>query len=244
MHVREILRRSDTLVGLARDARKLSGLPRRLAQLRHRRELVDAYLRAHEIRKLQLGAGPTSLPGWLNTDLAPSAPGIVLLDATKPFPIADGMFDYVFSEHMIEHVPWKDGIFMLRECRRVLRPGGTVRIATPDLEVFLRLRGHEGDGREGRYVHWVTDRYMADRPVYKATFVINNLFREFGHEFLYDGELLALALAEAGFPGARRAEPGQSGDPNLRGIESHGKVVRDEEMGDFETMVFEADRPA
>jgi predicted SAM-dependent methyltransferase len=212
--------------------------------MRHRRGIIEGYLRSHDVHKLHLAAGPAHLEGWLNTDIAPVSPEVVYLDATKPFPLADSSFDYVFSEHMIEHVPWPDGLFMLRECRRVLRPGGTVRIATPDLEKFLGLRGHEDDGREGRYVRWVTDRYMADVPAYRGAFVINNIFRGWGHQFLYDGDLLAMALAEAGFAHVRRAEPGCSDDLNLRGIESHGKVVHNEAMAAFETMAFEADRPA
>jgi predicted SAM-dependent methyltransferase len=49
------------------------------------------------------------------------------------------VFDYVFSEHMIEHVSYAEGLLMLRECLRVLKPGGRIRIATPSLEVLLDL---------------------------------------------------------------------------------------------------------
>lgn len=242
MNVREILRRSQTIVGLARDARSLSTVPRRLSQLRHRRELLGAYLRSHAVRKLHVGAGPALLEGWLNTDLAPASPCVAYLDVTKPFPIPDASFDYVFSEHMIEHIRWSEGLFMLAECRRVLRPGGRLRVATPDLEMFLRLYGNEDEPRSGRYVRWVTDRYLAGPPAYRASFVINNLFRSWGHQFLYDGDLLAMALANAGFTRVRRCRPGESEDPHLRGIESHGRVVGDEDMGAFETLVFEADQ--
>jgi predicted SAM-dependent methyltransferase len=244
MKLREILRRSETIVGLAHDARKLSAIPRRLGMLRRRNELIDDYLRSHPVRKLQLGAGPALIDGWLNTDLAPASARVAFLDATKPFPLPDASFDYAFSEHMIEHVPLTAGLFMLRECRRVLRPGGTIRIATPDLEVFIGLYGHEDEPGCGRYVHWVTDRYLDGRGAYRASLVINNIFRDWGHQFLYDGELMTMALADAGFAHIRRSRAGESEDEHLRGIESHGKVVQDEEMGAFETMVFEAERPA
>jgi predicted SAM-dependent methyltransferase len=244
MHVRQILRRSQTLAGLARDARLLSRLPRRLAELRRRPALIEAYLASHDVRKLHLGAGPARLEGWLDTDLAPPSADVAFLDATKPFPVPDATFDYVYSEHMIEHLCWDEGRFMLAECRRVLRPGGTVRIATPDLAVFLRLGAHDDGGRGERYVRWVTDRYLVGVRTYQPGFVINNLFRSWGHQFLYDGELLAMALTEAGFTRPRRARPGVSADPHLCGVESHGRLVSDEEMGAYETLVFEADRPA
>lgn len=244
MNVRELLRRSETFVGLARDARKLSAIPRRLAQVRRRQRLVDGYLRAHAVRKLHLGAGPAVLAGWLNTDLAPAAPGVAQLDATRPFPLPGGAFDVAYSEHMIEHLEPAGGLFMLRECRRVLRPGGTVRIATPDLEVFVGLYGREDDQRRRRYVQWVSDRYLRVEGAGKASLVINNLFRSWGHRFLYDAELLGAALASAGFERIRRVHPGESANEHLRGIESHGKIVRDEEMAAFETLVLEADRPS
>jgi len=250
MNVREILRRSETVVGLAHDARKLSAIPRRLGLLRRRQALIDEYLSTHAVRKLHLGAGPALIEGWLNTDINPRSPQVAFLDATKPFPLADASFDYAYSEHMIEHVPWSDGLRMLRECRRVLRPGGRVRIATPDLEVFLGLYGHESDPPRGRYVRWVTERYLGGDGAARAegegraSLVINNVFRDWGHQFLYDAELLGTALRVAGFAGARRVRAGESDDPNLRGIESHGRVVHDEEMAAFETLVLEAERPA
>src|SRR5215216_3456181 len=91
-------------------------------------------------RKLHLGCGKHSLAGWLNTDMNECpASSIIKLDATKPFPFEPGSFAYVFSEHMIEHIPFKDGTSMLKECFRVLQPGGKIRIATPDFRFLVNL---------------------------------------------------------------------------------------------------------
>ena len=144
---------------------------------------------------------------------------------------------------MIEHVPWHSGRAMLKECNRILKPGGTIRVATPDLAVLLGLyRARAGSAR--RAVRPLDRRPVMPEPrAYKASFVINNAFRSWGHQFLYDAELLEMALREAGFAGIRRCAYGASADENLRGIESHGRNVGDQEMAAFETMVFEADRP-
>lgn len=207
------------------------------------RRAIESYVASHPVRKLHLGAGPGSPQGWLSTDVTPQSDAVVCLDATERFPIADGTFDYVFSEHMIEHLSWPAGLAMLRECNRVLRPGGTIRVATPDLAVLLGLyRAKAGPAGE-RYVRWITDHCLPGIRTYRAAFVINNAFRSWGHQFLYDGELLELALAEAGFANIRRSACGDSTDAELRGIETHGRNVGDEEMAAFETMVFEADRP-
>jgi predicted SAM-dependent methyltransferase len=193
---------------------------------------------------LQVGAGPTRLDGWLSTDIAPASDYVAYLDATEPFPFECGTFDYVYSEHMIEHIPWSDGLFMLRECRRVLKPGGTLRIATPNLEVLIGLYSANRDRLQDRYIKWITDTYLNGLKVYNASFVINNAFRNWGHQFLYDGDLITLAMRQAGLVDIERCHFGESNDPNLRSIESHGRhVAVNDDMAMFETLVFEGRCP-
>jgi len=241
MGLRQLLKRSNAAVGLVNDLRRIRATLGRESP--HR--AVEAYSSAHAIRKLHLGAGTGSLPGWLNTDIdiLPDGRGVVYLDATRTFPIETGTFDYVYSEHMIEHIPWEAGLLMLRECRRVLKPGGIIRIATPDLAVLLRLYGDCPDPAGQQYIRWIVDRYLNGASPYKASFVINNAFRNWGHQFLYDGDLLEMALQNIGFTRIRRCNPGESTDEHLRGIECHGTNVREQAMAAFETMVFEAERP-
>jgi len=126
-------------VGAVRLARKVPEQARRTKHRLTDPETIRAYLAAHDVRALQLGAGPNALDGWLNTDIAPSRRGIAYLDATRPFPLEDETFDYVFSEHQIEHIEARHALPMLRECFRVLKPGGRLRIATPDLAVVIGL---------------------------------------------------------------------------------------------------------
>jgi predicted SAM-dependent methyltransferase len=135
------------------------------------------------------------------------------------------------------------GRAMLQECHRVLKPGGTIRVATPDLAVLLGLYGEQRSPLADRYVRWIVDSFMPEIRIYSASFVINNAFRNWGHKFLYDAELLEMALRAAGFTGIRRCAYGESADANLRAMESHGRTIRNQEMAAFETMVFEADRP-
>jgi len=241
MNVRETLKRSDAIVGLVRDTRKVLKLPDRV----RRNRTVRNYLASPGKKRLQIGAGPTLLEGWLSTDIAPRSESVVFLDATKPFPFDDGVFDYIYSEHMIEHISWDDGLFMLRECRRILKPGGTVRIATPDLEVLLGLyNGQQASPTGDKYIRWITDTFLDQVRVYEPSFVINNAFRNWGHQFIYDGKLMEMAMREAGLTNITRYRPGESRHADLQGIESHGRNVADEEMATFETMVYEADRPA
>src|SRR5512133_1171766 len=133
--IREALKRSAAIVGAVHDARRLVGAVVHNDTIGRDGRIIRRYLRSNTVRKLQIGAGPTQLPGWLCTDIDPRSDEAVYLDATRRFPFEDGTFDYVYSEHMIEHITWLQGLSMLKECRRVMRPGGTLRVATPDLNV-------------------------------------------------------------------------------------------------------------
>lgn len=239
MNLRQTLKRSDALVGVVRASRRMLRIPR---IIRRRRIINDYCLANPETRRLQIGAGETSLQGWLSTDISPCSDGIAFLDASKPFPFDDGMFDYVYTEHMIEHLSWDDGLLMLGEIRRILKPGGVVRIATPDLAVLVGLHGDDRSAMGEKYVQWITDKFLPNISVYHPTFVINNAFRNWGHQFLYDGATIEMAMRWAGFADIKRCSAGESEHADLRGIESHGENVGDEEMGAFETMAYEGVR--
>lgn len=128
---------------------------------------------------------------------------------------------------------------MLFECNRILKPAGKIRISTPDLETLLALRTSKPDDIQKKYIRWITDNFIGG-DIYKPSLVINNAFRNWGHQFLYDKETLELALRQAGFNDLKYFQPGESDDQNLRGLEGHGASVGSEEMNRFESMVVEA----
>jgi predicted SAM-dependent methyltransferase len=246
MSFRQLLKKSDTVTGLVRDARKIARrLPLFILRLGSGPRFMQRYLTSHEIKKLQIGSGPNYHEGWLCTDIVPVPPHTVYLDATRRFPFDDATFDCIYSEHMIEHISWKDGLSMLHECRRVMKPGGTIRIATPDLEVLLSLHSGKNDPICEKYIKWVTDQQLEGIHAYKASFVINNAFRSWGHQFLYDSDLLAMAMREAGFINIQRFSPGQSEHEHLSGLEPyrHNSGNTASEMSAFETMILEGIRP-
>jgi predicted SAM-dependent methyltransferase len=237
------LKRSDTVVAFAALVRELRRIRKARRYIAKRNKITQLYLASNRVRKLEIGADIAQLDGWLSTDIDPESDRTVYLDATKRFPFESDTFDYVYCEHMIEHISWQKGLQMLQECRRVLKPGGTIRVATPDLEVLLALYSHNQDPKQARYIKWITDKSLPEIAVYRASFVINNAFRNWGHQFLYDGELMELAMRQSGFTDIKRCPVGESDDKNLRGIESHGKNICDDEIATFESMVFEGRRP-
>ena len=202
------------------------------------RPLIARYLRRHSVKKLHLGGG--GLKGWLNTDLFPSHWRVARLDATRPFPLAPASFTYVFSEHMIEHVPLTGARRMLAECHRVLRPGGRIRLATPDLARVIGLYAISDAARRD-YLRWAVAHNHLGAEVSADVMVINSLFHDHGHQFLFDEATLTALLLAAGFSGVRRCAPGESEFPDLRGIEMHHYVVG-HMANNFETLVLEAEK--
>ena len=189
--------------------------------------------------KLNIGAGDNPLAGWHNTDLHPQSPEVERLDATRPFPYMDETFDRVFTEHMIEHVPYAAGRAMLAECHRVLKPGGRIRVSTPDLEFLWSLMYNPTELTE-RYVTWACREFNPAEPVRPET-VINNFVRAWGHHHVYSRESLGFALRDAGFTNQRIFEIAVSDDPAFIGLENSSRMP--EGFLQLETMTVEAEKP-
>jgi SAM-dependent methyltransferase len=108
------------------------------------------------MRRLNWGCGASGEPGWINSDVK-EGPGIDLpCDIREGLPLEDGSIDYAVSIHALPEVP-VDGIeAVLAELRRVLKPGGVLRLALPDL-----LKGVDAYRRGERDYFLIPDEEMA-----------------------------------------------------------------------------------
>jgi predicted SAM-dependent methyltransferase len=167
----------------------------------------------------------------------------MFLDATERFPFMDSTFDYAFSEHMIEHIEYTKGLHMLRECLRILKPGGKIRIATPDLRFLVELYKSEKSELQDRYIEWAVNSFLPHIGIYQDVFVINNFVRDWGHQFIYDTKTLSEAMSASGFINVTRYSPDESDDTNLQGLEMHNTQIPDE-FNRLETIVLEGRKPS
>jgi predicted SAM-dependent methyltransferase len=184
------------------------------------RKIKHEYFRTNATRRLHIGCGFNVLAGWLNTDFVPLTASVCYLDATKRLPFKDDTFDFVFSEHMIEHISVKDGVALLSECLRVMKRGGRIRIATPDLRSILALHDENRSGLQQEYIQWAAGRSAVWSPCRDAAFVINLFMREWGHQFIYDEQTLRACMEGVGFKEIRSCELGQSECEELRSLEN------------------------
>lgn len=87
---------------------------------------------------LNFGCGGLFHPSWVNADLHPASAEVLKVRFAERLPFEDGTFEVAYHSHVLEHFPLEAARFLLAECRRVVRPGGTIRVVVPDLEFAAR----------------------------------------------------------------------------------------------------------
>ncbi len=115
-----------------------------------------------------------------------------------PFP--DGTADAVFHEHVLEHFSLSDGLQLIDDSFRVLRPGGVLRIGVPDAGAYAHSYTRGGTG--------VIERVRPGRPTPMMAFA--EIFYSHGHRWMYDAETLAYVMSAAGFTSVAERPFGES----------------------------------
>src|SRR5208282_5837473 len=141
---------------------------------------------------VNIAPGVHGKPGWVNVDVFKGPNVNCLYDCRKSLPFPDESVRAIFSEHFFEHLDYTEEVpYFLRECHRVLKKGGVLRLIFPDAEKYLRAYcqgGWEEISRIRPLAVERTDPYFHCR--YNTVIeLINVLFRQ-GHEhkFAYDFE--------------------------------------------------------
>lgn len=161
--------------------------------------------------RLVLSSTASTGDGWVSVDADGSYFAGLASGSQRPLPYETASADFIFSEQLLERLPLEQGIFLLSEFRRVLKPGGVVRIAVPDLfaTVVTYLKS------------WQSADWVADRPeIDSAAGMMNARLRDTQVQYFYDQEDLALRLRGIGFTEFHAALWGQSAYGALRGCET------------------------
>jgi predicted SAM-dependent methyltransferase len=167
-----------------------------------RRAAAFAVGRAHPAL-LNLGAGPRGRNDghWVNVDGFANRKVHFVIDFRRPLPFPSGCFDGAFSEHVLEHFTSEDGLVLLQEILRVLRPGGVFRVIVPDAEFVVRSYADDPES--------LVD-YRGEGSG-TAMEMVNSFFRQrYEHQFMYDWQTLEHLLYAAGFSQVRRMAFGES----------------------------------
>lgn len=180
--------------------------------------------------RVNVGCGATPTPGWVNFDnsltvrlrwagrlLSPEQrrfaatadkAGIRWAQASD-LPLPDGSVDVLYSSHMVEHLDRTQVGEFLTEARRVLRSGGILRLAVPDLARFAAdyLATGDADTFVERTHLW------RDRPRTWPAKLRAGLVGDRGHVWMYDGPSLSALVERHGFVKACVLDAGETTIP-------------------------------
>jgi SAM-dependent methyltransferase len=228
-----------------------------------------------EARRLNLGCGTTSAPGWVNVDgswaawlsrhamlrrlllsarLIPDRSSyerwpdnVIVRDLRKRLPFAAESFDAIYASHVVEHLYRADALQLLIECRRILRPGGVLRVVVPDLRAIVdeylggRRIGAAEESRTGDACERLNNRLMLrqarppDGPLYLRLYSFLGDFHS--HKWAYDVPHLSALFEEAGFDGVGARQYLDSTIPGLADVEQPSRLL------DGEGIAVEGNRP-
>lgn len=147
--------------------------------------------------------------GWKNIDIIDlhrfaeqQAYHFIQHDITKGIPGDNESVDIIMSNHLIEHLSRQEGEQFLRECYRVLKSKGTIRISTPDAWQISNNYFH-GDIMEYRHINVGVETADDDAEAYYNLLLA-------GHKTIYDEKSLIRILEKTGFKNITRPTPFES----------------------------------
>jgi len=154
-----------------------------------------------------------------------AAPSVVLnYDLSHGIPLQDDSMEGINLSHILEHMPLASGRRLLRECSRVLKPGGVVRVSCPDLKKYAAAY-ISGDRDFWQRVGALPFCNYTDLPTPGAIFAGKAYDNHNGHLWFYDAETVIALLREAGFGTAVETNLHESALPAIREIEPRFRAL-------------------
>ncbi|MFH1504775.1 MAG: methyltransferase domain-containing protein [Candidatus Omnitrophota bacterium] len=214
-----------------------------------------------KLKKLNIGSGPHGKPDWINLDwgilpflskmpwignlilklgLLPRDYPTVwqsrpkLRDCRKKLPFLTSSVDYIYTSHFLEHLYRYQAIKLLAECKRVLHPGGILRISVPDLKILiekhlkndLEFFKDQCGSKSDVFLEDISDlfnQYFYGYDCWREPNLLHKLHRKFirGHCWMWTYESLSNILREAGFTDIRNCQPGSGRVPDIDFLDIH-----------------------
>lgn len=186
----------------------------------------------NRIIKLNIGCGPSGIDDWLNYDwgilpllsklrlirkilviirLIPQKynikwPHLRLVDIRRHFPLKAEAVSFIYCSHVLEHFNYEEAVLILKECLRVLKNDGVLRIIVPDIQKMYELyqknilskslnKDNSRPGRDYCRLWWGFNKDENQRSIIQ--FLSKRFIRD--HQWHYDRDELKLILKVSGF---------------------------------------------
>lgn len=185
---------------------------------------------------LELGANRKRALNWDAVNIASNYgdAGVMIQDLTE-LPIRGALnnyYDGVYSEHFIEHFYKYQGINILKEALRVLKPGGVLRTTWPSYDFVERLVSNE-DLSDDPFVKYYYQRYCVqekfqpkgnDNKRMQEQVALGLLYQKGEHLYLWGKQEMIETLESLGYKNVREVDYGKSSVREFVGIDTPGKI--------------------
>ena len=205
------------------------------------------------MQKLNLGCGPVQPAGWINTDgslrawvasrlswldwlmvrlriwpLTEFSRQTRFVQLHKRFPWPDNSADCVYLGEVLEHFTREDGMRLLAECFRVLKPGGVLRCRVPDNAEFWRNYLRDFDKSHSRpRSEWSLDHSRWVQMFFRDICVRRRWVGSYGHyhKWMYDEISLIRTFEQIGFVAVERRQFLDSAIPDVAAVETRDDLI-------------------
>lgn len=180
-------------------------------------------------RNLHLGSGASCPENWINIDMIA---GDMQLNLCWDLPFEKDSIQFVYAAHTFEHLDYHTSARRLvKEIHRILMPGGTVRLAVPDMEAYTKAYITNNSAFFEAYERARPEFGAAAgfrTPMSKVMMMAGSASKPSGwfeHKMGYDFQTLSQLFIEAGYAKCERSKFEASPHAVLQEIDSYSRVT-------------------
>lgn len=169
--------------------------------------------------KINFGCGNNRLEGWQNYDTD--------INISKPLPFPDNHADFILAEHCVEHITHAEALNFFKECHRILKPGGVLRVCVPNIERIFNVVSKN-------YCRFISEKGWGENSRKGA---IEAIVKCHGHRSVWNYKILNIYLEIYGFE-TIFLSPQVSCHIEMNDVDGHWKEIG-KEFNLIETTVIE-----
>lgn len=174
---------------------------------------INRLISSTERINLEIGSGPKKgKRNWITLDICKGSD--ITFDLLKGIPFPDSSVDMIYSSHLLEHFYYKDLLFLLGECHRVLKKGGCFSACVPDATIYIK--------------EYLNPGKLKPKQIYEPAFYINSsidyinyiAYMNGNHKYMFDENNMITILNNIGFNNSEIREFNPELDDDIRHWES------------------------